>query len=360
MVSSAQVMASDGPRHPPARPRHRRQLTAAQAAEWSMFAIAFLLVLTRLGVRVAWKQTYLVLSDVFLVGGVLCALAVVISDTISYRVGAMDSDDMMYVAYNYFYDIGLYLPKLSMLVIYTHLIPRHNLLWKPLYVVIVITVGCALVALFSDTFWCGWDPSVNWDIDDGMANTLLADCAVFLLPFPLLMQPSSMQWTQKVGLALLFTLGLVTLTVSIGRCIVTLGGLGGRLDLNIWAFAEFAVSIMIVACTALRPLVTKVWRIASSHDKSQTNRMGQSKRSYSQTIGGVTSVAAATQYKGTTKGTDVEDLTGSEVELTDLQKRSRTTKTECVSVSSDRRSESDSFAGDNGTWNEWGATSSLR
>jgi len=49
-----------------------------------------------------------------------------------------------------------------MLAIYAQLIPRHNTLRKPLYFVIAFTAGSALVALFSDTFWCGPDPSVNW------------------------------------------------------------------------------------------------------------------------------------------------------------------------------------------------------
>jgi len=59
-----------------------------------MLTIAYVLVVMRLVVRVALKQRHLVLSDVFLVVGALCALGIVICDTISYRMGAMDDYNM--------------------------------------------------------------------------------------------------------------------------------------------------------------------------------------------------------------------------------------------------------------------------
>jgi len=63
-----------------------------------MLAIAYLLVSLRLAVRVTVKQSHLFLSDVLLVGGALCALGVIICDTVSYRVGAMDNYDMTNVS----------------------------------------------------------------------------------------------------------------------------------------------------------------------------------------------------------------------------------------------------------------------
>jgi len=66
-------------------------------------------------------------------------------------------------ATNIFFDAGLYLPKLSMLAIYFHLIPRHEFLLRwAFYFVAVFTGAAALVTIFSDTFWCGGDPSINW------------------------------------------------------------------------------------------------------------------------------------------------------------------------------------------------------
>ena len=59
-----------------------------------MLVIAYILVFIRLGVRIAMKQKHLALSDALLVGGALCALGIIICDTISYRVGAMDGYNM--------------------------------------------------------------------------------------------------------------------------------------------------------------------------------------------------------------------------------------------------------------------------
>ena len=79
-----------------------------------------------------------------------------------------------------------------MLAIYEQLIPPHDSLRKPLYVVIAITVGSALAALFSDSFWCGPNLSVNWygasrllrvrkdvaDVTD-RSHDLPGDCSIF-------------------------------------------------------------------------------------------------------------------------------------------------------------------------------------
>lgn len=66
-------------------------------------------------------------------------------------------------ATNYFFDVGLYLPKLSMLAIYFQLFPGHDRpLRMALYFVTAFTISAALVTIFSDTFWCGKDVSVNW------------------------------------------------------------------------------------------------------------------------------------------------------------------------------------------------------
>lgn len=64
---------------------------------------------------------------------------------------------------NYFFDVGLYFPKLSMLTIYFQLLPCQirPLCWA-LYFTAVFTVLSFFITLFDVTFWCGSDPSVNW------------------------------------------------------------------------------------------------------------------------------------------------------------------------------------------------------
>lgn len=72
-------------------------------------------------------------------------------------------NDQIRFATNYFFDAGLYMPKLSMLVFYFSLIPRHHtvLRWA-LYVVTAFTASATAVTTMSDTFWCGANLSTNW------------------------------------------------------------------------------------------------------------------------------------------------------------------------------------------------------
>lgn len=75
---------------------------------------------------------------------------------------------LMKVAFagNYFYDTGIYLPKLALLAFYFKLIPPTIPgLRKFLYAVTGLTVAFALTTCFLDTFWCGPNVSVNWDIE---------------------------------------------------------------------------------------------------------------------------------------------------------------------------------------------------
>lgn len=64
---------------------------------------------------------------------------------------------------NYLFDAGLYLPKLSMVAIYYHLIPLHfHMLRRALHFIAFFVGSAFLITLFSDTFWCGPHPSVQW------------------------------------------------------------------------------------------------------------------------------------------------------------------------------------------------------
>jgi hypothetical protein len=99
----------------------------------------------------------------------------------AYKLGGMDDWDpeapeppvseqiaLMKVSFagNYFYDTGIYLPKLALLAFYYRLIPpTMPSLRKALYAVTGITVLFACTTCMVDTFWCGRKVSVNWDLE---------------------------------------------------------------------------------------------------------------------------------------------------------------------------------------------------
>jgi len=102
---------------------------------------------------------------------------------------------------------------------------------------------------------------------------------------------------------------------------------------------------MVVAGTALRPLATKVWRVASSRDRSES-KTHQTERSRMRSV--VTSSANGITQPHMCTVVGGEDATGSEVELNDLQ-LGKVVRAGCISISSERRSNNESLAVEDGS-----------
>lgn len=148
-----------------------------------MLTLAWILVGLRVAVRLQASHVNLavavVVSDLFLVLGAFSILGLVVCDTLTYRMGAMSDFSMFSTelgkirfATNYFFDVGLYLPKLSILAIYYQLVPpSQKTLRAGLHLLTAVTVAAVLVTVFTDTFWCGPDPSINWAIGEGLCST---------------------------------------------------------------------------------------------------------------------------------------------------------------------------------------------
>ncbi|KAL8391835.1 hypothetical protein RB595_002150 [Gaeumannomyces hyphopodioides] len=330
------------------------------AIEWLMVTLAWILVGLRVSVRFRMNHAHLlviVVSDLLLVLAALSILGLVVCDTLTYRMGAMSDFGMISeelgkirFATNYLFDAGLYLPKLSMLAIYYQLIPRHQkALRAGLYLVTAVTVAAVLVTVFTDTFWCGPDPSVNWAVGEKVCSTFTSttlmvtnwslcitiEALIFLLPIPLLRQVRSLVGAQKAGLVVVFSLGIVTMIVSAGR-FISMMYTGNFISVYVWATTEFAVSIMIVACMALRPLATKTWRATA---KIITSRLSGNRSGGNNKAGSADSTAASrhahTHHQRRPSGAwRVRD--GSEVQLTTLS-ADGVIMGNSVSVSSDGR-----------------------
>ncbi|KXJ87832.1 hypothetical protein Micbo1qcDRAFT_167008 [Microdochium bolleyi] len=263
---------------------------AVIAAEWTLVTLAYVFLGLRLSVRITQRQlSNLLWSEVWLVLGALALLGLVICDTLTYHVGAMDeftetTVDIMKIRFatNYLFDAGLYFPKLSMLTIYLHILPRYEQLHRwALYFVGVFTVASFLVTVFVDTFLCGPDPAVNWSTEPDSCSSFTSpllfrlnwslcfttEAMLFLLPLPLLRTLRTAKRRELAGLSFLFGLGIITLSVSAGR-FATMITLGNDVSLYIWATAEFSISQIIVSSMALRPLMKRVWRNLSLSRRS--------------------------------------------------------------------------------------------
>lgn len=151
-----------------------------QPIEATLLSLAIVFVFARLFLRLVRQRQKLTLSDCFLIASLCDAIALFTTDTMAYNLGGMDEYDpkapeppvadqikLMKVSFagNYFYDTGIYIPKLAMLAFYFKLIPKTMpLLRKALYGVSALTLTFAVTTCFLDTFWCGPNVSVNWDL----------------------------------------------------------------------------------------------------------------------------------------------------------------------------------------------------
>ncbi|KAF5660276.1 archaeal flagellin n-terminal [Fusarium heterosporum] len=338
-----------------------------------LLGVSSLLVLARLSLRTIRQHQSLTVSDWFLIASLLDAAALFATDTAAYNLGGMDEYDpnaperslsdqitLKKVAFagNYFYDTGIYLPKLALLALYFKLIP-HTLpiLRKFLYLTTGLTATFMLTTCLMDTFWCGANVSVNWDLD-GTCSTfdskevfridwalnIVSDLLVFTLPFPLLFG-LQLSRRYKVGLVAIFASGLITLGASIGR-FVTVDTIHAWTNVYVLSMTEIAAAIVVVSLPALKSLLRGFGLRSSKQDTSNTGS-GYNKHS----------TTASSNFNKLSSGRDhgqlysstarvaavAEEDSGSEVELTNLQGIYKSAR---ISVTYQRREDFDWSASD--------------
>jgi len=230
-----------------------------------------------------------------------------------------------------------------------------------LYALTFITVGSSLFTLFADTFWCGPDPSVNWNehsectvwsaMDLMRANSSLnfaTEILNILYPFPLIADLKISTRREKISLGVIFAMGFITLGVSIGR-FITMHSLTNAISVYIWATAEFCTSIIIVAMTAFRPLLRKLSRILTdslagagrggSYRISSREQGVWDRRTGQQEVEGqwgesIHQSNVSSNQSNVTASHHYEDFNGSHLELTGLVP-GKIMKTKEVTVSSE-------------------------
>lgn len=140
---------------------------------------------------------------------------------------------------NYFYDVGMGFPKLSMLAFYWAYfnLSSHPGLRKMLYGMTAFVVACYLTVLFDDTFFCGANVSVQWSQEDGACSvfyapepfilnfTLNLACYLVVYAIPTILLARGVL-TNSTGVTVTFVLGALTIASGIVRFVCLKVGTG--------------------------------------------------------------------------------------------------------------------------------------
>ncbi|KAK2034862.1 archaeal flagellin N-terminal-like domain-containing protein [Colletotrichum zoysiae] len=308
-----------------------------------LLTLAVFLVLARLYVRLLQQRRTLTVSDWLLIVSILDAIALFSTDAMAYKLGGMDEYDpfapeapedqqimLMKVSFagNYFYDTGIYFPKLALLSFYFKLVPpTMPLLRKALYGTCGLTLAFAMTTCFLDTFWCGPDVSVNWGLDSTCSTfdskvvfridwgmNFVSDLLIFAIPFPLLL---GLQLSTRyiIGLAATFSTGMITIGTSVAR-FATVEHIKAWTNVYVLSMTEMAAAIIVVSLPALKSLLHRR-RLATS--EYATGKTEAYKKTATTSSHHFKLSSGRDPYEATTRVVAEED-SGSEVELNNLQR----------------------------------------
>ncbi|KAF1986944.1 hypothetical protein K402DRAFT_420602 [Aulographum hederae CBS 113979] len=244
---------------------------------WILFGLAWTLVATRLWFRIMFQGRKLTWSDGFLMASALAILGEATCLTVEYHLGSLgpygilvgdhESRKAAYASV-IFYDLGVYFPKLSILAFYYGLFPPAvPRLRMTLHCLTVYICASFIVVIMLALCWCGADISENWNptqippkctifnktlFNVDWAFNISSDVYIFALPWPIILR-LKLTRQQIVALVVTFSLGIITMGVSIGRFTATQGFAANTL--YAWSMAENTTAIIVVSLPALKPLL---------------------------------------------------------------------------------------------------------
>ncbi|CAG9972553.1 unnamed protein product [Clonostachys byssicola] len=333
---------------------------AVVPVEATLLSIALIFILSRLFLRLVLSRTRLTLSDWLLIASGADAIALFISDAMTYKLGGMDDYDpdapetpvdvdiaLMKLAFagNYFYDAGIYFPKMALLAFYYKLVPPRNMmpnLRNYLYVITGVTVVFFVATCFLDTFWCGSHVAVNWDPNGDCATfdsmnvsridwvlSIVADLLGFSIPF-FLLPGLRINKRYLIGLIVTFSLGAVTVAASVVR-FATMQVIHAWTNVYVLSMAEMVAAIIVVCLPALRSLIRRVETHSSRTGATSNKSHGKAYKNYAMSSGHIKLSSGRDAY-ATSTNVVTGGPSGSEVELQDLPKgRGGIYKTERIS-----------------------------
>ncbi|KAH9881158.1 hypothetical protein J1614_001653 [Plenodomus biglobosus] len=322
--------------------------------EATLLALAMLIASGRLIPRLLHRQRPTT-SDNFLIASILNAIALFITDVMTYSWGGMSDDPdapelsedraialkKVQFAGNYFYDTGIYLPKLAILALYFRLFPP-TMPWlrKVLYAVSFFTASSMITTCLLDTFWCGRQVSVNWSLSEDACSTfnskvvfrvdwamnVVTDALIYVLPFPMLYQ-LQLKKRQIWGLVATFSLGAITIAVSVVR-FATIEVIHAWTNVFVLSMAEMAVAIMVVSLPSMRAYLRRGGIFASRRtygSSSSNNHHHRTPNARSE------HVKLSSGNRSKQSRTNDED-SGSEVELNSISRKDVIYETRRISV----------------------------
>lgn len=255
---------------------HRIDGKDCMISEWILLALAYTFVALRIYVRIARLRSKLNASDYLLIVSALVALGLIICDTLTYQMGVMDdyipSEKLSKISFasNYFYDVGMGFPKLSMLAFYWAYfnLTSHPGMRRMLWAMTAFVVLCYLTILFDDTFFCGKDVSVQWSQEEGACSvfyapepfilnfTLNLACYLVVYAIPIVLLAKGIL-RASAGVSLTFVLGALTIVSSIVRFATLKIGTGQENLVYPLSMVEMTLSIIVVALPGLKPLARR-------------------------------------------------------------------------------------------------------
>ncbi|TLD37251.1 hypothetical protein E2P81_ATG04063 [Venturia nashicola] len=262
-------------------------------ADWVLLAAAYTLVSVRLWFRLLHQRRSLTLSDICLCVAATVVLMVMIIFQMEHALGAMHkhfvpTPQVKQLSFLTIlgYHTATYFTKFSILAFYSNLFPAGSPKLRGVCVAItVFTICCYTTAMLLAIFWCGPRPARNWEPGDkkcslwdytlfktNFALNISSDILIFALPVPVL-ATLSLSRRQVVALCVTFGLGLITIAVSIGRCIALLQN--AFVPLYVWSMAEMCTALMVVSLPSLRPLLRKTRPSNFSPDASDPHKSSE-------------------------------------------------------------------------------------
>ncbi|KAL1311456.1 hypothetical protein AAFC00_004401 [Neodothiora populina] len=255
-------------------------------AEWILLVAAWCFVALRVYTRLFVERQRLRLSEYILLFSAVDSLGLITCDTLTYAYGDMDnwvsSVKLSKVSFasNYFYDVGMGFPKMSMLAFYWGVFPRDRPVLRKFVYGVTAYVCCAyIVVLWIDTFYCGGNVSVQWSQDPDACSVFYADdpfyinfslnlsSYVFVYTLPLFLLPN-MKKEHKAAIYFTFSLGVIPALVCMIR-FITLNTDEGQPNLvYILSTLEMATAIAAVSVPGLKPLLEKrTWNARHASDQ---------------------------------------------------------------------------------------------
>ncbi|CAJ0543596.1 Ff.00g038300.m01.CDS01 [Fusarium sp. VM40] len=247
-----------------------------------LLALALVVIVLKSLARVLSKQSVLNLSDAFAWFGWLFTLGWFICSTLALKilldtpaigdelvVNSVPYLKIVFVA-QYMFDIGIYFPKISITLFYWTLIPRITGPLRNTLLGISVYLGCAMAAtILTNTLIC-LPISDNWSIKNQLRSTwnsyaafviqwclnFSTELLAFFYPF-FLLKHIALRKEQKLALVGVFSLGAITLIVSLARFIAynatdfELEDESG----NILTTAEMSTAVLVVCLPGLRRFI---------------------------------------------------------------------------------------------------------